>query len=321
MFYQLLFIHLFRPFLKYKRENSPLPAHVSPRKFCTHAAAMISKLLRLYKRTYGLRQICNIAVYIAHSACTIHLLNLPDKNAVRDIVHGVKHLEEIAESWLCARRTLGILETVAQRWKVTLPEEATKVLLRTKAKFDLYKHDHESPRSETTLVPAEEQNLVVPTAINYDPAFATSKGYLENGGAQAFDPPAPAQYARNDGAWPLSPRLEAEVGPTSLQPRFELPQAAPQEVWNHDRPSRGINIPPAESSPSKLFGGIQSLVEESQDWWLRDQATFFDNWYGPEQDVAFMGNENFGGYGDSGLAANAYGLNDGDGFSPEQGIL
>lgn len=138
MFFQLLFIHLFRPFLKYKEGHSPLPSNLSPRKYCTHAAAMISKLLRIYKRTYGVRQICNIAVYIAHSACTIHLLNLPEKNAVREIVQGVKYLEEIAESWLCARRTLAILDTVAHRWKITLPDEAVKILQRTKAKFKQY---------------------------------------------------------------------------------------------------------------------------------------------------------------------------------------
>ncbi len=138
MFFQLLFIHLFRPFLKYKEGHSPLPSNLSPRKYCTHAAAMISKLLRIYKRTYGVRQICNIAVYIAHSACTIHLLNLPEKNAVREIVQGVKYLEEIAESWLCARRTLAILDTVAHRWKITLPDEAVKILHRTKAKFRQY---------------------------------------------------------------------------------------------------------------------------------------------------------------------------------------
>ena len=76
MFFQLLFIHLFRPFLKYTQETSPLPHTVSPRKLCSQAAQSISKLARLYKRSYGLRQICNIAVYILHAACTIHLLNL-----------------------------------------------------------------------------------------------------------------------------------------------------------------------------------------------------------------------------------------------------
>ncbi|KAL8986654.1 MAG: hypothetical protein Q9177_004070, partial [Variospora cf. flavescens] len=146
MFYQLLFIHLFRPFLKYKQSASPLPAHVSPRKLCTHAAATISKLLRLYKRTYGLRQIVNLAVYIAHTACTIHLLNLPEKNAVRDIVHGLKHLEEIADSWLCARKTLRILSISARKWNIIeLPEEAAKLLERTDAKYAAY-----SPTEQTS---------------------------------------------------------------------------------------------------------------------------------------------------------------------------
>ncbi|KAK2865385.1 hypothetical protein FQN49_003632 [Arthroderma sp. PD_2] len=135
MFFQLLFIHLYRPFLKYTKSTSPLPSHVSPRKLCTQGASVISKLLRLYKRTYGLRQICNIAVYIAHSACTIHLLNLPDKSAKRDIAHGLKHLEEIAESWPCARRTLRILDLLSKKWKVDLPDEAVAVIERSRAKF------------------------------------------------------------------------------------------------------------------------------------------------------------------------------------------
>lgn len=94
---------------------------------------------------HGLRQICNIAVYIVHSACTIHLLNLPDKNARRDIVHGVKHLEEIAEGWLCARRTLSILSMLARKWKVDLPDEAAAVLARTDSRFGRYAS--ESPSS------------------------------------------------------------------------------------------------------------------------------------------------------------------------------
>lgn len=314
MFFQLLFIHLFRPFLKYKQANSPLPAHVSPRKLCTHAAAMISKLLRLYKRTYGLRQICNIAVYIAHSACTIHLLNLPEKNAVRDIVHGLKHLEEISESWLCARRTLGILETVARRWKVTLPEEATKILLRTKTKYGLHKHDHGSPLSDTTLVAAEEHNPVAPTANSQNPELTLSSGYFGNSAAQTFDSTA-SEPARNSGGMSLSPESATQFGQKSGQRLSVWPQAQ-QELWNQDSSSRGVIARP-ETSPSMLFGGIESLVEESQDWWLKDQSTFFDNWYGPEQKVASLGTESFNGYG----KANAYGLNEGDGFLPVEGLL
>ena len=64
MFFQLLYLHLFRPFLKYSQDASPLPPNASPRKMCTQAASTVSKLMRLYKRSHGLQQICNIAVYI-----------------------------------------------------------------------------------------------------------------------------------------------------------------------------------------------------------------------------------------------------------------
>ncbi|KAK0637258.1 fungal-specific transcription factor domain-containing protein [Bombardia bombarda] len=152
MFYHLQYIHLFRPFLKYTPAASPLPAHVSPRRICTANAGAISKLMRLYKKTYNLRQICNIAVYMVHSACTIHMLNLPEKTAKRDVIHGVKHLEEIAEDWLCARRTLSILSVLARKWNVEMPEEAAVVLQRTDEKYGTFStSDVPSPPNRSAL--------------------------------------------------------------------------------------------------------------------------------------------------------------------------
>ncbi|KAF4125258.1 Fungal trans [Geosmithia morbida] len=155
MFFHLQYIHLFRPFLKYAPSASPLPSHVSPRRICTANAGAISKLMRLYKKFYNLRQICNIAVYMVHSACTIHLLNLPEKTARRDITHGLKHLEEIAEDWLCARRTLVILSVLARKWDCQLPEEATFVLRRADEKYGYYSPSEvPSPRSHVASSPA-----------------------------------------------------------------------------------------------------------------------------------------------------------------------
>lgn len=200
MFFQLLFIHLFRPFLKYTQATSPLPSTVSPRKLCTQAAAMISKLMRLYKRSHGLRQICNIAVYIAHSACTIHLLNLPDKHARRDIVHGVKHLEEIAEGWLGARRSLAILSMLARKWNVQIPEDAAAVLARTEAKFGPFHGDASSPSSQRRQsVPATPPQIPIPqspdpatfpalsgTAVETIPQPAQSPSMNVNAAVQVF---------------------------------------------------------------------------------------------------------------------------------------
>ncbi|KAK3294849.1 fungal-specific transcription factor domain-containing protein [Chaetomium fimeti] len=135
MFFHLQYIHLFKAFLKYTPATSPLPTHVSPWRMCGANAGAISKLMRLYKKLYDLRQICNIAVYMVQTACTIHILHLPEKTAKRDIIHGVKHLEEIAEDWLCARRALSTLSVLARKWKVELPEEAALVLQRTDEKY------------------------------------------------------------------------------------------------------------------------------------------------------------------------------------------
>lgn len=152
MFFHLQYIHLFRPFLKYAPGASPLPGHVSPRRICTANAGAISKLTRLYKKAYNLRQVCNIAVYMIHSACTIHLLNLPDKSARRDITHGVKHLE-MAGDWPCARRTLGMLSTLARKWRCELPE-AVITLERTDKYGQWGAGDTPSPSSSAPSLPA-----------------------------------------------------------------------------------------------------------------------------------------------------------------------
>lgn len=312
MFFQLLFIHLFRPFLKYKQAHSPLPTHVSPRKFCTHAATMISKLLRLYKRTHGLRQICNIAVYITHSACTIHLLNLPDKNAARDIVHGVKHLEEISESWLCARRTLGILDTVARRWESELPEEVIKVLQRTDAKYGIHKHDHESPRSDSSGSPPSQITSIYQNMNNPSAYSTPNYGFLD-GAVAGMSPCSIPDVSQIN--MPVSVPLQStsNVGQNSQEQCFVLPQA--QELWNQGAISQApisqasispTSVSQSQTSPSAIYGEVESLVEESQDWWLKDQAQFADNWYGTEQRQALMGNNIINDLGIPGYDASTY---------------
>lgn len=278
MFFHLLFIHTFRPFLKYNPSTSPLPANVSPRKLCTQAASMISKLLRLYKRSHGLRQICNIAVYIAHSACTIHLLNLPEKNASRDIVHGLKHLEEIAEGWLCARRTLAILSKLSSKWNIELPIEAQTVLERTDRKFGPYSGGDTSPQamghaeqvsSETnTQQPAGQQVPSPATVIDHASYFyPNGSALLENTrrtNSGASLPPHSAQDLQHP---PRQTNHGSTVSGSSVQPRGSLDSTS--------------GLTTSMASPTDMFGGIEQLMREGQDWALRDQqnlAMGFENW-------------------------------------------
>lgn len=306
MFFQLLYIHLFRPFLKYNPDNSPLPPNVSPRKHCTQAAAMISKLLRLYKRSHGLRQICNICVYIAHSACTIHLLNLPEKNAKRDIIHGIKHLEEIAEGWLCARRTLGILSVLARKWKVDLPEEAAAVLARTDEKFGPWNEistpkpvraepvamtDHHLTASPTQEFSPGLQPYNMSIADVATPNFP-SRTQASTSSAAATYVSHPPSYAHHSTSFRRDP---SSIPPTDLT--HTRLQRHPSDPTNHPTPNQTAHTPAtpastqarqsldgmssAGASPSQLFGGVDQLIREGQDWMFRDQtqlASGFDNW-------------------------------------------
>ncbi|KAF1817127.1 hypothetical protein P152DRAFT_387063 [Eremomyces bilateralis CBS 781.70] len=287
MFFQLLYIHLFRPFLKYSQSTSPLPPNISPRKICTQGATMISKLFRLYRRSHGLRQICNVAVYIIHSACTIHLLNLPDPNSVRDITHGVKHLEEMAEGWLCARRTLGILSVLARKWKIVLPDEAQAVLVRTESKFGAYKEvptpeathlhltklEHPSPpplptgqplNSTLTSHPSMDLASLYPMAtlppqIIANPRSLSTHACRPSGQQHPLPPQSTLDLS-------FPPRI-SPVSPSTTGPSAE-PEAIPSTSRTH------IN------SPSDMFGGVNALLRET-DWWFQDQAQLargFGNW-------------------------------------------
>lgn len=316
MFYQLLLIHLYRPFLKYTKSSTPLPQHVSPRKLCTQAASAISKLLRIYKRSYGFSQICNIAVYIAHTALTIHLLTLPDKVAQRDVVHGLRHLEEMGESWLCARRTLRILDISANKWQVELPNEAAAIFERTHMKWGSWgswdQATSPSNSDESPTAGAVQSSAAVPTRFS-SPGVGISGGQPVESSVQ--DPTqvgvmAP-QYRPGSSIPTTLPAMQAAQRSLSAQfqqtdaplPEPSYLRPAPKlyypintvpftqnEGWYGDQESqiRTLNdkqnqSPTTNTSPMTGFDPSENLVEESQDWWSRNPTTLnlgIEDWEG-----------------------------------------
>lgn len=247
---------------------------------------MISKLLRIYKKTHGLKQVCNIVVYIVHSACTIHLLNLPDKNSVRDIVHGVRHLDEIGESWLCARKTLAILSMVSRKWKIGLPAEVTNAFLQNDAKFSLYRHDQESVKLETPspqLTPSATQ-VSVPSSVNH-PTDRLKNEYFNRVHPAAI-PPTTGESGVGGSVMSFAPPI-VDSGLLPTHEQYVVSQEQ-QNPWNLEQVSQ---VPQShrQTSPTTVFGGLESLVAESQGWWFRDPS-FFENWYGLDQAGLITGN-------------------------------
>jgi hypothetical protein len=211
------------------------------------------------------------------------LLNLPEKNARRDITHGVKHLEEIAEGWLCARRTLGILSVLAERWKVELPEEAATVLARTDAKFGRYdetgskKVDSETPKAERVIGQIDTTSAPPFPAYSMPMSAATpTSSFFDNqdirlgsisGGAGA-QPPHRGSEARS-----LPPNDASAMTYARGQHDAATPASTITATGNQSN-STG-------NSPSQFFGGTDQPMPEAQDWWLRDQnqiAAGFENW-------------------------------------------
>ncbi|KAK6827961.1 hypothetical protein PG989_005158 [Apiospora arundinis] len=296
MFFHLQYIHLFRPFLKYAPNASPLPPHVSPRRICTANAGAISKLMRLYKKLYNLRQICNIAVYMLHSACTIHLLNLPEKTAKRDITHGIKHLEEIAEDWLCGRRTLSILSVLVRKWNVELPEEAAHSLQRADERWGTFNTSEvPSPKSHMTASPSP------PAAKqeHYSPAHLVT--YPNGPGARM--PPSSISSEMMGGFTPAPtdfgklPNMET-VGSTAVGKNASALNIDNVTGVNWRQPALGHTIP----SYARSYAAVSNSSGESSqasraatrnvtpssayaidgsDWYLRDGANWqssFDTW-------------------------------------------
>lgn len=307
MFFHLQYIHLFRPFLKYTPSASPLPSHVSPRRICTAHAGAVSKLMRLYKKTWNLRQICNIAVYMIHSACTIHLLNLPEKTARRDIIHGVKHLEEIAEDWPCARRTLCILSVLARKWNCELPEDAAFVLQRTDEKYGYYSiSDVPSPRSQQGTSPSLSEKGLGPQDSNRDISPLTQYAQAHIAQSQQQAPPS------IENQMGMQPPIQGTDARNMRQPRPQHDQQqftfgepgtgfeAPEVLGTWAQPSSGTGGPnysspftaaslnnlsreatTATSQPTARQVPPANVNIDSPDWFFTDSARWqqgFESW-------------------------------------------
>lgn len=306
MFFHLQYIHLFRPFLKYTPATSPLPPHVSPRRICTANAGAVSKLFRLYKKLWNLRQICNIAVYMLHSACTIHLLNLPEKTARRDITHGVKHLEEIAEDWLCARRTLSILSVLARKWKCELPEDAAFVLRRADEKYGTYStSDVPSPHSHTGSSPQSDISLGLQASREYSPLTQYAQAQL----ARPMQPPGIVSPLTTSAPQSMGIVQQQRVGVDSQNMSFgndsmsgwnSPPSTAPMSSYQHSFTplnAGGITSNPNIQSPSRARSSSNRAMRmDGQEWFLNDSARWhqsFESWQmangGPDASVFVFG--------------------------------
>lgn len=309
MFHQLLFIHLYRPFLKHTKPSQSIPSPATARKVCSQAAFAISEILQIYRDTYGLRYICNVAVYTVHSACTIHLLSLPEKAAGTRLINGLRGLEEIADGWPCARRALRIIDLSAAKWGIGLPDEAEEVMQRSYSKFGslgAFDHMRSADGRRLATINAVPQHIprttmamesVSLTPFTSSPAV-TSAPYdttiqQQNQYQTSFPLPlsgtapdahqlvtmTPSDYTneppfnayQNTSSFPIVTYVPT---PTYTAHTWNSSSATPS--INTEQRSQNNNDALDTSLPIKAatMQGEQQLAGSSNYWWLNDQAAF-----------------------------------------------
>lgn len=209
-----------------------------------------------------------------------------------------------------------MLSMLTRRWKIEVPEEAAIVLARTDAKFGpLRPYSHASPGAESiSPAPNRQTSPANQAATKRDPAPNMAAHALSDIVTMSSHVSVPETRQPN-GPIALSSRVPADYGHAPRQQRYVMPQEQ-QELWNQDRAGRVGAMAEAQPAPAVLFGGVEALVEESQDWWVRDQSVLamgFNNWTGLESEAALLGN-GANGTGYTGyVGANSFGANGANG--------
>jgi hypothetical protein len=181
-------------------------------------------------------------------------------------VHGCKHLEEISAGWICASRTLAILSLLAKKWQVELPEEAAGVLARTDRKNVPF------ARPSDPLVDPQQ------TFLNLTAAAVKAQQRSEAAPAVTMSPTQ--QLAQSTGTYSV-PAPQMSAAQTQNYPATDVPpqnNSTDQQMTDQARLYQAFEKVP---SPGEMFGGVEQLIRDSNNWIYRDSeqvATGFDNW-------------------------------------------
>ena len=213
-----------------------------------------------------------------------------------------------------------MLNTSAIKWKIDLPEEAAATFTRAAAKwgttefsasptggFSETSPQLHSKSANSTSGPSQDPHEL-PMKIQQTPSTHSSLPHAHNGllPSMAQSPSSSMSEARkSSGGMSLPPQSASDLSrdANKVRPSRHLTHLtqAQQDAWDRHQASRAAsnthsseNLASTEmnANAATLFGGVDSLVEESQDWWLKDQSALalgFDNWVDVGTEWAGMG--------------------------------
>jgi hypothetical protein len=138
MFYYTIIIHLFRPFLMVDLIHSDL----RPRDICIEASNNVSRIFRIYRQFYNLRQGHLVITHALLTVCITHLLHSKENQVSRqNLVEGLQGLEDIHECHYIGARAFQIIHRLSKTWGLPFPEEHRNSKL-------ILKNDPDNPHSQ-----------------------------------------------------------------------------------------------------------------------------------------------------------------------------
>lgn len=198
--------------------------------------------MNTFRSTYGLRRVCLLATSLLLSASTIHLLNMPSEESTTHLSQGVRDLQAMSFNHRFAARCVEIIQSLAARWNIVLPEEALAV----------------------TSVAYER--FASPSPSNFWAASIPREASFKSG----FGPPI---YSSDDSTFLQAPPVHhhARLPSDFTDPATHLDPNQVQNTFWTPFPSQTMPVPPQNIVPSM---SIQSspMEEKSGLWSLADRS-------------------------------------------------
>jgi len=204
---------------------------------------------------------------------------MPEKGAVRDVVHGLSHLEEIAEGWLCASRTIEIISQLATKWDKSLPDTARGVIAKNQAVHKAYlgirRGSDQAPSRDRKSPSAKHGQHPVALASDTD-TFTNTLGSPTTDTMMRFANISAPSYLSRTQPVPYSNKSSGQQGK-------HYDALMTSGGYANDQPSPKSLVELAKNSPIPMSIVYDPASGETYEWWLREHAgleTGFDNWSG-----------------------------------------
>ncbi|KAF2809283.1 uncharacterized protein BDZ99DRAFT_443474 [Mytilinidion resinicola] len=306
MYYHTCIVHLFRPLMKV----DILHSDIRPREVCIDSANTVSDIMRLYRRHYSLRS-CNLLLtHILLSITTVHLINSSNPVSRRNLIDGLRAMEDMSTCHYFTARTFKIIYNLCQKWNLPFPDELKSSPLVPVAEPPLTSPPPRTTNFFDNYDAIQPPNGPQPPRTEYPSATPEDSARRES--LTMFTPQTLASASSS-----LPPRSSTTTNTTSPPLTFasspnnaQGPAAAPAEEQLFWTPFQGQGVPLLGNNMHVSPMDLSSMLGAVDQWddFSRDGFKMSESWQQAGDQMGFVGQGAHGhGMGVAGVGQGAGG--------------